>query len=319
MIMDTNKKYLYFNPTTDSVAAAVSVPVSGFVGMETTSSSNLIMYFRESTETDTLDITITRETGSDPKPIMEEIVNAINFTKGSTVVVADNFTGEYLTSRFTEISSLSDGFSFPVKINRPVMAMVDSGTGGFATNAGAGFSANSYDTNHGTIGHIQGEIITTLFINLGTGTGGASATTDGNQNRVIGKAGATANASVTKITEARNGVVYGAELICVETPAGTNIPTDIDVRVTTDSLTTGENIASAASLDNLLLASGSMAKGDRVRTDNDQDGFGGMDDHFVYLCEGANHATPGTNGAYSAGKFILRLFGAPTSNLNDIS
>ena len=79
--MDTNKKYLYFNPTSDSVNGAVSVPVSGFVGMETTSSDNVVMYFREGTDTDTLDITITREAGSDPKPIMEEIVNAINFIK----------------------------------------------------------------------------------------------------------------------------------------------------------------------------------------------------------------------------------------------
>jgi hypothetical protein len=305
MIMDTNKKYLYFNPTTDSVAAAVSVPVSGFVGMETTSSSNLIMYFRESTETDTLDITITRETGSDPKPIMEEIVNAINFAKDSTVVVADNFTEEYLTSKLTEIATLSDGFSFPVKINRPVMAMVDSGSNGFATDPGAGFSTNSYDTNHGTIGQIQGEVITTLFLELNENTIVSSSA----PGDVIGKDDA-ANAFFTQVTTAKNGIVYAGEIICVEVP--TTGDADINVTAITNG-TVAEDAAgeSHANVKGVLANCGPQTLGLRTPFIIPSGGIQG--DH-LYLTHGGS-----TAGAYGAGKFIVRLFGAPTSQLNDIA
>jgi hypothetical protein len=300
MIMDTNKKYLYFNPTTDSVAAAVSVPVSGFVGMETTSSSNLIMYFRESTETDTLDITITRETGSDPKPIMEEIVNAINFAKDSTVVVADNFTEEYLTSKLTEIATLSDGFSFPVKINRPIMAMVDSGSNGFATDPGAGFSASSWATNTGTVGQIQGEVITTFFIDLNANTIVSSS----DPGDVIGKDDA-ANAYFTKVTTTKNGIVYAGEIICVQVP--TTGDADINVAANTSD-TIAEDAAGEGQ--HVLANCGTHTLGLRTPFTIPS---GGIQDDFLYLTHGGS-----TAGTYDAGKFIIRLFGAPTSNLNDI-
>ena len=319
MIMDTTKKYLYFNDDTGDTDGSVMMPVSTCVGFETTGASDVKFYFKSAPDTDTLDIQLNRTADSNPRELFEYIVNQINFAKDSVVTIGDDFTEEYIHPDITSVANISTAAQSSIIFSKPVTFLVNNFSAGLAEDAGNGFDTGSYTANTGSVGMINGEVITTIFINLGTSTGGVSATTDGNQNKVIGKAGATANASVTKITEAKNGVVYGAELICVETPTGTNIPTDIDVRVTTDSLTTGDNISAAASLDNLLLASGNMAKGDRIRTDDNQDSFGGMNDHFVYLSEGANHATPGTDGAYSTGKFILRLFGAPTSNLNDIS
>ena len=298
--MDTSKKYMYFNPTTDSVAAAVSVPVSGFVGMETDTSSRVIMYFKEATDTDTLDITITRETGSDPKPIMEEIVNTINFSKDSTIVIADNFTSEYVSPKLTEIATLSDGFSFPVKINRPVMAMVDSGSNGFATNPGAGFSSSSYDTNHGTIGQIQGEVITTLFLELNENTIVSSS----DAGDVIGKDDA-ANAFFTQVTTAKNGIVYAGEIICVEVPT----TGDADINVAANS--SGTIAEDAAGEGQHVLANcGPQTLGLRTAFTIPS---GGIQDDFLYLTHGGT-----TAGAYGAGKFIVRLFGAPTSQLNDI-
>jgi len=313
--MDANKKFLYFNTTaTDTDAdggvqdAALTIPSSSIVAFDVRATGSIVVMTKEAVQTDTTDITLIR-TSTDPRGIIEEIVNEINFSKDAMIVVGDDNTSEYIHDDIDNIDGISAAtYSSPlIKLGSDIHVFQQQ-----ATEPGAGFSASSYTFNTGSVGTINGEVITTLFLDLGAN----SATTDGNQNKVIGKSGATANASVTKITEAKNGVVYGAELICVETPAGTDIPTDIDVRVTTDSLTTGDNIAAAASLDNLLLASASMAKGDRIRTDNNQDGFGGMDNHFVYLTEGTNHASPGTAGSYSAGKFILRLFGAPTVNLN---
>ena len=62
--MDPNKKFLYFshNPgltvQVKSQKNACVLPVSTFAGMETTTTSNLRMYFKESVETDTLDVTL---------------------------------------------------------------------------------------------------------------------------------------------------------------------------------------------------------------------------------------------------------------------
>jgi hypothetical protein len=308
--MDTSKKHLYFNPTTDSVAAAVSCPVSGFLGMEVTSTSNLIMYFREGHDSDTLDITLTRSTtGDDPKLVIEEIVNAINFSKESTVVVADNFTGDYLTPKIQEISSLNDGFVIPLLFQRPTTFLVSEGSDGVPTDPGDGFDTGTYSFNTGSVGMINGEVITTIFFDMQA----LALTNASTAAKVIGKGSATANASITKITEAKNGVVYGAEIICVETPGGAGTTTDLDIIATTDDLTTDE----AVSGDNLLIAGNAISKGDVIRSaEGVAQTFAGLNNHFVYLSTGN---AQGTTGTYDAGKFILRLFGAPTVNLNDIS
>lgn len=288
---------MYFNPTTDSVAAAVSVPVSGFVGMEVTSTSNIIMYFREATDTDTLDITITRETSSDPKLVMEEIVNAINFSKDSTVVVADNFRREYVSSKLTEISSLSDGSDTPIKFQGHVQSTITS-----ANAAGPGAPERASN-----VGEVNSEIITTFFIDLATvsTTSTSSATTD----EAIGVTGGGA-AYITQITEALNGVVYAAELICVETPEGgaTGVGLSSSVSATVeqgDDATGTEQITDTA-----------QQKGDRTQinfvnpTANPVHSAGIPDNHYLYLYHDGSGA-----GDYTAGKFVLRLYGAKTTGL----
>ena len=300
---------MYFNASTGSTNGAVMCPVSGFAGMQTTNSSNLILQFVEAYETDTLDLTLTRVASSDPRIVMEAIVHAINFSKDSVINIADDFEKKYIESNITDITGLSDGFIFPILINRPTTFLVSESSAGKAADPGDGFSTTGYGHNTGSVGQINGEVLTTIFIDLGAD----AATNSGTAGKVIGKANPTADSYVTKITETKNGVVYGAELICVEACAGTGgFTTDIDVIATTDGLETGET----ASGDNLLVATNAIAKGDRVRSDDDQDGFGGMNDHYIYLVEGNSSGSAGT---YTAGKFILRLYGAPTANLNDIS
>ena len=314
--MDTSKKHLYFNPTTDSVAAAVSVPVSGFLGMEATEAGSLTMYFREGHDSDTLDIKLTRSTsGDDPKLVMEEIVNAINFSKESTVVVADNFTGEYLTPKIQEIALLNDGFVAPILFQRPTTFLVSEGADGIPEAAGNGFNTASYTFETGSVGQINGEVITTLFIDLALNAASHPANSDVNQRRVIGKAGSTAPAYLTQITEAKNGVVYSAELICVETPTASSgaVVTDLDIiGATEDDAKTGDNLSGSG----LIIGAADIAKGDIVKSPTGAaESFNGLTDRYLYLTTGKVNL----DGAYGAGKFILRLFGAPTVNLNDIS
>ena len=300
--MDTSKKHLYFNPTTDSVAAAVSVPVSGFLGMEVTSTSNLIMYFREGHDSDTLDITLTRSTtGDDPRLVIEEIVNAINFSKESTVVVADNFTGDYLTPKIQEISSLNDGFVTPVLIQRPTTFLVSEGSDGIPTDPGDGFDTGTYSVNTGSVGQINGEVITTLFVDLN----GNTIVSSSDAGDVIGKDDA-ANAFFTKVTTAKNGIVYAGEIICVEVPttgdADINVAANSSGTIAEDAAGEGQHVLANCGTQTLGLKTAFTIPS------------GGIQDDFLYLTHGGT-----TAGAYGAGKFIVRLFGAPTSNLNVIS
>jgi len=321
--MDTSKKHFYFNPTTDSVAAAVSVPVSGFFGMEVTSTGNLIMYFREGADSDTLDITLTRSTtGDDPKLVMEEIVNAINFSKESTVVVADNFTGQYLTPKIQEISSLKDGFVAPILFQRPTTFLVSEGAEGIPTDPGDGFNTASYTFETGSIGQINGEVITTLFIDFN------GLTCPGTANQAIGTGSSTSPAYITRITTAKNGIVYRGEMICVEVGTGSNISNVIDlVANTSDNIDPGEDVTAGTS--SVLINQGGAYNLGEIRnfdsstldtsaTDNPSGTIpdGGMQGRYLYLSVGSGSQT---GGAYTAGKYIIRLYGAPTVNLNDIS
>tara|TARA_R100001510_G_scaffold56793_1_gene63069 strand:+ start:1023 stop:1991 length:969 start_codon:yes stop_codon:yes gene_type:complete len=321
--MDTSKKHLYFNPTTDSVAAAVSVPVSGFLGMEVTSTGNLIMYFREGHDSDTLDITLTRSTtGDDPKLVMEEIVNAINFSKESTVVVADNFTGEYLTPKIQEISLLKDGFVAPILFQRPTTFLVSEGDEGIPEAAGDGFKIASYTFETGSIGQINGEVITTLFIELNT------LTCPGTANQAIGIGSSSSPAFITQITTAKNGIVYRGEIICVEATGGSGTTGQISIVANSvGTIDPGEDTTAGTSdvimnmTDEFTIAevrNFDSSTLDVAGSNNPQGGIGagGIQGYYLYL---APNSSTQAGGTYGSGKFIIRLFGAPTENLNDIS
>ena len=307
--MDANKKFLYFNAdssaTNGTEVSATTVPVSTFCGMEVTSTGNFSMLFKESVETDTLDVAMSRTNNSDPRGIMERIVNEINFSKDSLLVVGDNSTSQFIDEN---LSGLTLSFADHTFIKLANHLAVHQGT---AEDPGDGFDTGTYSVDTGSVGMINGEVITTLFIDLGDSAATCASSTD----KVIGKDSAIANASVTKITEAKNGVVYRAELICVETAAGTgNVTKHIDVYATTDDLTTDDAVTG----DQLLIPAGALDKGDVVRsTTGSAVSFHGMADHFVYLATGT--APGGSGGTFTAGKFILRLFGAPTTSLTDIS
>ena len=63
------------------------------------------------------------------------------------------------------------------------------------------------------VGDYNSEIVTTVFIDIGAGSIVSSSTA----GDVIGEDD-VANAFVTQITEAVNGLVYAGEIICLEVP-----------------------------------------------------------------------------------------------------
>ena len=306
--MDANKKYLYFNTDSGDQDNARSFPVSSLVAIdiENNNTTQIKLLFKEAVQTDTTDVKLSRTTNSkDPRDFMEHLINEINFGKDATIVVADDSVGQYVHPDIDGVDDISaaDYDNPTIKLGSHVHVFEDT-----ATDPGDGFDTGTYSVDTGSVGMINGEVITTIFFDMQA----LALTNASTAAKVIGKGSATANASITKITEAKNGIVYGAELICVETPGGTGTTTDLDIIATTDDLTTDE----AVSGDNLLIGGNAIAKGDVIRSaEGATQSFAGMDNHFLYLATGNS---PGSDGTYTAGKFILRLFGAPTQNLNAI-
>jgi hypothetical protein len=104
--MDTSKKFIYANSDSSDRDNSVCVPASTLCGIEATSTSNLVAYFKSSVETDTLDVNLTRTTNSDPKPIIEALVNEINNGKNSRIVLGDDFSSDYFHPDVTAVTSI---------------------------------------------------------------------------------------------------------------------------------------------------------------------------------------------------------------------
>ena len=165
---------------------------------------------------------------------------------------------------------------------------VTSATG---TAAGGGIDAVSPTINVSRIGR---DIVTEVFIDIGAGSIVSSAHADD----VIGEDG-VANAFVTQITTAINGLVYAGEIVCLEVPT----TGDPDINVAAD--TSGTVAEDAGGMDHVLADCGThtLALKNAFTIPS-----GGVQDDFIYLTHGGT-----TAGTYDAGKFLLRFFGTPTS------
>ena len=125
---------------------------------------------------------------------------------------------------------------------------------------------------------------------------------------VIGENGVAA-AYLTQITTAVNGVIYKAEMSCVETPATLSGATtaDIDLVSNSNSLAQGADYDSAGTAVVLIAATAGYKAGTHRQSAAGAD-FENVVDDYLYLAAGA--APGGSGGRYSAGKFIIKLYGA---------
>jgi len=299
--MDANKKYLYFNTDSGDQDNARSFPVSSLVAIdiENNNTTQIKLLFKEAVQTDTTDIKLSRTTDSkDPRDFMEHLINEINFGKDATIVVADDSVGQYVHPDIDGVDNISEAtYSSPlIKLGSDIHVFRQQ-----ASDPGDGFSASNYTFNTGTIGTINGEVLTTLFIDLNANTIVSSS----DAGDVIGKDDA-ANAYFTQVTTIKNGIVYAGEIICVE------VPTTGDADINVAANTSGTIAEDAAGEGQHVLANcGTQTVGLRTPFTIPS---GGIQNDFLYLTHGGS-----TAGAYGAGKFIVRLFGAPSVNLNDIS
>ena len=168
-------------------------------------------------------------------------------------------------------------------------------TGATGTTEGGGIDAS--DAVSITVGEINGEIITTVFVDIGVG----SILSSGTAGDVIGNDGVAA-AFITKITTAINGLVYRGEMICLE------VPTTGDPDVNLSANASGTIAEDAAGEGEHVLINGGVAT---LAVKNDITvPSGGIQEDFLYLTHGGT-----TAGTYDAGKFLIKLYGAKITGI----
>jgi hypothetical protein len=285
--MDPNKKFLYFNPDENDSAGegsqenTVLLPVSTFVGMETTTTSNLRMYFKESVETDTLDVTLLRTSDSDPRDAMEFIVNQINFSKDSVLKIADDFAGETIHPDVKQITSVEFAAHSQIVFSKRVTVISDI------------INASGADiTTEGRIGAYNSEVVSTIFIDFTDGPLHSSAVAD----QVIGEEDGT-DCKLTIVNKLKNGVIYRGEMICIKPLVGGD---DVIELARHDSESKGEG--DGAGLTTVGTALTADTAGKSVSFDVNQD----LNGKYLHLI----HTGTSPDGDYTGGQILIRLFGA---------
>ena len=116
----------------------------------------------------------------------------------------------------------------------------------------------------------------------------------------------TAASYLTSITTTKNGIVYRAEMACIETPAGSNTTADIDLGSNAASKAEDQKYNSGGSSIALIAAGGAWTAGMYKATTAGTD-FSALVGDYLYLSNGSGANSGGT---YTAGKFIIKLYGA---------
>jgi hypothetical protein len=160
------------------------------------------------------------------------------------------------------------------------------------TGAPAGITGGTGTIYKNSVQQVGGIYYTTILIDL---TGLGSSTTDLD---IIGQ-GAAAAAHIGQITAAQCGTILAGEMTCLEVPA-TGV-TDIDVYWATEG--TGKFDDAVTGLtETVLLTQGGAWSLEQKKAFADPVGIA---NGYIYLCNGA----AGTVGTYTAGKFLIELYG----------
>ncbi len=170
------------------------------------------------------------------------------------------------------------------------------------TGTAEGTGIDATDAVSISVGEYNSEIITNIFVDIGNQTGGTIISSSTNTG-AIGNA-TDANAYITRVTTAVNGVVYKAELICLEVPTVSSGALMLDIDLTANASGTIAS-GSAVSGTPVCESSGSATLGRLIKST-----AAITPDHYLYLAQSGTNA-----GVYNKGKFLIRLYGAKVTGL----
>ena len=195
-------------------------------------------------------------------------------------------------------------YDFRVQSNNQTHAFfVDGGNDEIQINSrtavatGGGFDGAAGVTLY--VSKVNGEIITTILVDI------EGLVVSGTALDIIGEDGVAA-AYITQITTAVNGIIYRAEMACIEAPAGTNTTADIDLGANNSSKAEDAKYTQGGGAIALIAAGEAWTAGMYKTTTAGTD-FSGLADDYLYL---ANGSGANSGGTYTAGKFIIKLYGA---------
>ncbi len=168
------------------------------------------------------------------------------------------------------------------------------------------------------------EVMTEIYIDLGT-TNGAAPSVVGMNNTIIGVSGSargtldtgsaanggTASlnpAAIMQVKSAVHGKVQFVEMHCVEAPtasAGSHANACLDIDLRYASYATGA-ISGTAAGGEIIPGGGAWVEGESIEAFIDDNS---LEDQYLYLTLGGNARGTGEVVTYSAGKYLIRLFG----------
>ena len=154
-----------------------------------------------------------------------------------------------------------------------------------------------------TVARDGAQITTEIVVDLASSAGALnSCSTDALVIGVSSSSGTHSPAYLGRITEAVNGVITDAEVICTEDPT----VGEPDINVVYENSATIAYSASAGA-DILVDATTDYVKGLNKTGEINNNAAEG---DYLYLTTGAAHGTPGTvTKTYTAGKLVIRLYG----------
>lgn len=172
--------------------------------------------------------------------------------------------------------------------------VLQAGLNTLATEAGTGITGGTGTVYASAVERTGGMRKTTILIDL-TGLDSDAALGD-----IIGVDGTANPCHIGQWTTARNGTWLYGTMTCLETPAGGEV--DIDVYAATEATGVTDGAIGDLTETALLAAAADWAAGDaKLFTAGPADG------QYLYLTVGT--ASTPTAGTYTAGKFLIELFG----------
>ena len=250
------------------------------------------------------DTPITLGNNADVKIKSTGTTGSLSSSVAFEIYMADNVGEDDGTnSAFIFKSSDSEYLSFNTRageegiaISKPVEH--NSATG---TAVGGGFNgAEDGGVESIYVSQVNGEIVTTILVNID------DLVDSGTVKDIIGENGVGA-AYLTQITTAVNGIVYKAEMACIEDPAGSNCATDIDLVANTNSLAEDAEYDSGGGDATALIPGTAAWESGTWRQSASGTDMIDLVNAYLYL---ANGTGANSGGTYTAGKFIIKLYGA---------
>lgn len=165
---------------------------------------------------------------------------------------------------------------------------------GIATGAGAGITAGTGTVYEAGVIRVGDIYMTQILVDL---TGLNSDATEGD---IIGVDAATDPCHFGAITTAESGTLIAGSVQCLETPAGGEV--DIDLYAATEATGVTDGAIGSLTETALMAAAGDWTAGTtKALTAFPADG------QYLYLTVGT--ASTPTAGTYTAGKFLITLYG----------